>query len=675
MNQEIVRDKPLFEATLDVCIQAGSHTDAKTTPLVFRVLEGVRQQQSSSQSEKIFHFELTDTSDPFFLFILDIGEYDFHNLKREQSILVDFLAFPGKLIALMKTCIHCSADQQSCSASSFATTLDANSGLFSIVESNEFKNLTHLSLQLRPANDAALKSYLCARLQMSLQEANGLRKELELANQLHSDSSQTVSDLNHVIAEMKSRLDHEVITLQASHSNELSSLKIAHTDAMNMQKAESEAALTALRVQSDAKITELRRTLEEIKEEYAASEKTRSSAEYRVRELERELVIVSTERDRADSSSQQYAKSLSDRDAVILGLERDVAGLQSKIESYKQQLKDKEEIIAHATGEKVAAEAARAEACERIELFSSAVEAMQEKLYAATNEMNRGNQMIKSQLKEIDDLREKIRIKNEVIRKQEAVVNDGRAQVADLMARLQNEVKAKETEQQRVEILTREAEAGREKIAAGIETIERNKEIMNHLNEMITALQMGSAAGGVSPSWTSPQSGSMRMDKSNVHNKSYGFPVVSGKSPDGPGGLYDALSPPFDPDNIRRSVNNEKSSSEEFKMWTSNRAMTDTFSTRKYDSLVTSYPADVTPASTSASRNGVEADGYYRGLPVGSSSLTPSVSGDAHIFLRSGGIQRGSAVSADKGTGVADRKYHWQADDFGVDDDTSVPAN
>ena len=45
-------------------------------------------------------------ADPFFLYTLDVGEDDFHELKRDQSLLVDFEAFPRKVIELLDSCIH-----------------------------------------------------------------------------------------------------------------------------------------------------------------------------------------------------------------------------------------------------------------------------------------------------------------------------------------------------------------------------------------------------------------------------------------------------------------------------------------------------------------------------------------------------------------------------------------
>ena len=528
MNIELARDKPLFESDLNICVQGGVHADPKTNTQTFRIIEGMRQQQASSQAEKIFHFELTDPAEPFNLYILDIGELDFHQLKRDQSIIVDFLAFPAKLIALLKTCISHTTNAPT--NSSFSTTLDANSGLFSVIESNEFKNLTHISLQLRPANDAALKSYLAARLRMAIDNGNHLRAQLFDAEVDNETALNNIADLNASLAEMRSKLEHEVVTLNAAHANEVSSMKVTYADNLNKLKLESEHALSVLREQSDVTVSDLRAELTSLQETHSATEKERSSAEYGRREVQRELDLVIAERDRADASAKQYSSALGDRDKMILQLEREIATLTSKLEANKQQLKDKEETIAHAVGEKEGAEASRREAIERSELYSTAVEAMQEKLVTANNEMQRGNHMIKAQLQEIDDLREKIRVKNEVIRKQEAFVVDLRAQVSDLASRLQNETDSKLTEQKRVELLTKEVEAGREKVAAGLETLERNKEVMNHLNEMISQLQMGGNGGMGSPSWVTPPAVGIEKAKNSGVNKSYGFRLVGGIS-------------------------------------------------------------------------------------------------------------------------------------------------
>jgi spindle assembly abnormal protein 6 len=50
--------------------------------------------------------QLTDDSDLYFLYQLDIGEDDFHHLKTDQNLLVDFAQFPKKFIELLEECVQ-----------------------------------------------------------------------------------------------------------------------------------------------------------------------------------------------------------------------------------------------------------------------------------------------------------------------------------------------------------------------------------------------------------------------------------------------------------------------------------------------------------------------------------------------------------------------------------------
>lgn len=126
--------------------------------------------------ERMFHFEITDERDPYFLYYMNVGEQDFHILKRDQSILVDFNVFPLKLIELIQLCLQThqtQAEESSENKSSsegpgltatafdnsiatFVAKLDTSgeNGILSLVEANKFKQLTHISLVLKPGNDA-----------------------------------------------------------------------------------------------------------------------------------------------------------------------------------------------------------------------------------------------------------------------------------------------------------------------------------------------------------------------------------------------------------------------------------------------------------------------------------------------------------------------------------------
>ena len=212
---------------------------------------------------------MTDELDPFFLYVMDLAEYDFHSLKREQSINVDFLKFPAKLMDLFKLCIQSNSEHGHGGSSTFCTNLDTVSGLFSVVESNEFKNLTHISLQLRPANDSAIKSYLASRLNMALSDSKDLRASLQETSANLDKSTSKIEDLEEELSALRSRLDNEVVRLEASHSREISNIKIQASELVNVTKNEAEQTLSNARKQSEKIISELRESLTSLQENHS----------------------------------------------------------------------------------------------------------------------------------------------------------------------------------------------------------------------------------------------------------------------------------------------------------------------------------------------------------------------------------------------------------------------
>ena len=59
----------------------------------------------SNQSQTLV-IELTDEADPLFLYQMACTEQDFHILKSEQQLLVDFQAFPMSFTELVQYCQH-----------------------------------------------------------------------------------------------------------------------------------------------------------------------------------------------------------------------------------------------------------------------------------------------------------------------------------------------------------------------------------------------------------------------------------------------------------------------------------------------------------------------------------------------------------------------------------------
>lgn len=143
-----------------------------------------------------------------------MGEDDYHQLKHDQCLRVDFNSFPRKFIELLQSCRgtgRCDSLPPSPEAGSsntgggrgdegrtdearlargaalsaeatrpsflarLETLVPGGFSVFSLVETNPFKELTHLSLKFRAGNDAAIKTYLAARLRQVSKGARGFR--------------------------------------------------------------------------------------------------------------------------------------------------------------------------------------------------------------------------------------------------------------------------------------------------------------------------------------------------------------------------------------------------------------------------------------------------------------------------------------------------------------------
>lgn len=131
------------------------------------------------------------------LILLQVGEDDYHQLKHDQCLRVDFKSFPTKFIELLESCrttsggsgvavdpepresggpldeggrstrgepLSLGGSGEPSFLARLETLVPGGFSLFSVVETNPFKELTHLSLKFRAGNDAAIKTYLAARL-------------------------------------------------------------------------------------------------------------------------------------------------------------------------------------------------------------------------------------------------------------------------------------------------------------------------------------------------------------------------------------------------------------------------------------------------------------------------------------------------------------------------------
>lgn len=126
-------------------------------------------------------------------------------------------------------------------------TSDSNGqSVFSIVETNPFKQLTHLSLRFFPGDDAAIKAYLAARLA----QVGASRRAL-------STSLKQTSEELQVTQTSEAKLQQQLSALGYEAESTLSQEKMKFADDLDAQRRAAATALKEREGELNAKIDAL----------------------------------------------------------------------------------------------------------------------------------------------------------------------------------------------------------------------------------------------------------------------------------------------------------------------------------------------------------------------------------------------------------------------------------
>ena len=284
--EEIDRDQPLYEGVIPVrwcgtariieatvrllsgkvsCCSLHSAAPPRVPTLPSRLLRELpdagrahintvaRGIQGDANRRNFIYLEIADEADPFFYHSLVLTDAEFQELRSEQSILVDFGAFPEKLVELLQRCVACAAEAHP----SFMATLtprDASvpgtPSRFCLVETNNFKQLTHLSFSTRAGTDASTKRYLAGRF-------------VQVRRQLHAAQDRLAG-----LGAETSRLRADLAGVEA----ELLRTRAADDATLSAVKEAAHAEISALRGASATTSAELRAELEALRSEKSRME-------------------------------------------------------------------------------------------------------------------------------------------------------------------------------------------------------------------------------------------------------------------------------------------------------------------------------------------------------------------------------------------------------------------
>ncbi|ETB63346.1 hypothetical protein, variant 1 [Plasmodium yoelii 17X] len=236
----------------------GDNINDHIIPLVVKI-----NTLKNNMGKQYMRLELSDDKNESFFYYLDLFEENYENIKKEQKLVINFNLFPFKFIDLLEECVleneQCEdIEDQRLNAvlilenivkevntkgygrdgyiSSYINNNNDNKfsgstyekGVLNLVEINQFKELTHLSLVLKKADNENVIKYLCNNIKYIKEYSEHVIKKLneEIIN--NNNNCIEIKTLQKTIENMDIKIKNIKCNFNHTMNNEIQNLKEDH---------------------------------------------------------------------------------------------------------------------------------------------------------------------------------------------------------------------------------------------------------------------------------------------------------------------------------------------------------------------------------------------------------------------------------------------------------------
>uniref|UniRef100_A0A672J3C8 Spindle assembly abnormal protein 6 homolog n=1 Tax=Salarias fasciatus TaxID=181472 RepID=A0A672J3C8_SALFA len=357
--------------------------------------------------------KLTDDKDPYFLFSLSVSEEDFQSLKVQQGLLVDFSAFPQKFIDLLELC----SSEQCSDAPRFVLHLTCQSpegpAHFSVVETNAFKHLNHLSLRLAPGSDRDVRDHLAACLSAVKAEKQALdvklkKTEEDLSRQL-SYAQQTLCERSKELEKLRSDWTHQTSSLSSRHAEELQSER--------EKSAELQQQAERLREELQSRLAQLEESCRDLTRD-------KYQQEAALRDLQTKLQHADQESQRWKQQCQAARRENGQLDSELQQQQSLVVRLQTRVAVLEQESRDQQQLMKRTHDVLEATQQQKESMKENVDSKAAQTRKLEATVKSLSEELLKANGIIQKLQAEVRALLGKVKLKNTVTVSQEKRLQD-----------------------------------------------------------------------------------------------------------------------------------------------------------------------------------------------------------------------------------------------------------
>ncbi|XP_070688706.1 spindle assembly abnormal protein 6 homolog [Pempheris klunzingeri] len=440
--------------------------------------------------------KLTDDIDPYLLFKLSISEEDFQSLKVQQGLLIDFASFPQKFIDLLNLCY---SEQESHSPrfllhlSCQAPVLEGPAN-FSVVETNAFKHLNHLSLRLAQGSDKEVKDFLAVCLSSLKAEKQALETKLkkteeDLSRQLNY-AQQTLSEKTRELDKLRSEWTSQSSCLSSRHSQELQSEREKAVELQSRLQQQTEKLRQELESSHKTSSQQLQSRLTEQEASCRELTERKYKNESVIRDLKIKLMGAEEECQRSKQQVLSLRRENSTLDTEAHEKERLVSQLQMRVAVLEQEVKDKDQLMRRTKEVLEATQQQKDSMEENAESKEVQFRKLEATVKSLSEELIKANGIIKKLQGEVRGLVGKIKVKNTVTVSQEKVLQDTSERLQNVVKDLHSAQEQLITKDEQVSKLKEQLETTVQKLNESREVLKTNENVISWLNKQLNEKQL-----------------------------------------------------------------------------------------------------------------------------------------------------------------------------------------
>ena len=489
-------------------------------------------------------------SRPIHLFELEVGETDFCELRRDLALLVDFPDFASSFISLLQFCnlgesengdqrnvnfdksheenktildksynhentLALNANNQ-CSKYScrleigginkhYSRNSDGNShytykknsnpgsitSRFSIVESNQFRELSHLTLNLMQGTDASIRSYLSSRLTQTMNQnlllKQSVQKKISLANSAEYSSKETSAKLNQLL--MTSETEKRELKLKwnerLQQQSKLWEEKYKKLEEQTENKKqtlikETEIKLKCTQEKLDKTHKENQKLTQQIFGLESRVEKIQHSLDLKNENIEllnKSVTSLTNKLNSAGEENKLLEKTLHQRELQVAALEKSNES-QEKVMRQLEDLRD-------------AAQNSTIQAKSSVDEQTIEIHELKNRLVDFESKEKKSNEIFKKFQRDRTGLKTKITRYIQIIKKQEQNVIEMEKEITFLKNKNQEITKKEQEIKQDKAKKEKEIKQLMDKVKEAEKVIESNQQVISWLNREVSEAQLG----------------------------------------------------------------------------------------------------------------------------------------------------------------------------------------